>query len=122
MSDGKFLTKQTTDSLANLIANKIKSKLPWYLRGFAKTGIKLLLTFVNKGGDRIIPDKADALINQSINQGIAGHWDAATHSLAKVENMLIDIPNQTESQEEVIFYANTNALVQNIKGWLENRK
>ena len=120
--DGKFLTKQTTDSLASLVANKIKSKLPWYLRGFAKTGIKLRFTLLNKGGDRIIPDKADALINQSINQGMDGKWEAASHSLVKVENMLIDIPNQTESQEEVMFYANTNALVQNIKGWLEKRK
>ena len=122
MSDGKFLTKQTTDSLVDLIANKIKPKLPWYLRGFAKTGIKLVLSLLNKGGDRIIPDKADVLINQSINEGVAGKWEAASRSLAKVENMLIDIPNQTESQEEVMFYANTNALVQNIKGWLENRK
>jgi hypothetical protein len=122
MSDGKFLTPKTTDSLIGLIADELKPKVKWWLRGFVKQGLKIAFTYLNKGGDKIIKDEADFYVNKAVNEGIDGKWDEAALSIAKAENIIFDVPNMSEDQEEKMFYANTNMIIQNIKGWIEKKK
>lgn len=120
--DGKFLTKETTDLVVKLIFSLFKAKIPWFFRGIAKQVLQVGIKLLNKGADKIIPDKADAFVNLAIQSGNKGDWDAAAIFIAKAENVIIDLPHLTESQEEKFFAANTNTLVQGIKSWIENKK
>jgi hypothetical protein len=120
--DGKFLTKKTSNLVAELIFNALLKKLKWWMKPIARKLIKLVISFICKGADKIIPDSVDPLINLAINQSNNKDWDGAIDSLAKVENILIDIPGIDEKQEYKIFHSTTYAGVQNLKGWIENKK
>lgn len=124
MSDGKFLTEKTVDLVSDTIIEKYRVKLPWYMRrfGIPKIILKAIFNFLNKGADKIIPDRADALINQAVQQGNAGDWDSATISLAKAENIIFDISKEMGEEEEYEwFFANTNMIVKNIKRWIREK-
>ena len=122
MSDGKFLSKETTELVANILYEKVKEKLKWWMRGIVKQGLKLALSLLNKGADKIIPDSVDIHINLAIQYGYAKELDKAVEQIAMAENILIDIPNIDEAQEYKTLHANTYAIVQNIKAWIDKRK
>ena len=122
MSDGKFLTAKTVDLLIDTILKKYKKSVKWYIRSFLKPLLRLVFDYLNKGADKLIPDKADALINQAVQQGNAGHWNLATKSLAKAENLIFDISKEMDEDEEYEWcYANTNMIVKNIQRWIRRK-
>ena len=124
MSDSKFLTKETVDLVIDSIIKKYRAKLPWYLRrfGIAKAILNAIFAYLNKGADKIIPDRADVLINLAVQQGNAGDWDSATVTIAKAENVIFDISKEMDEDEEYEWcYANTNMIVKNIKRWIRKK-
>ncbi len=122
MSDGKFLAPKTVDLLIDTILKKYKKNVKWYIRRFLKPLLKLAFDYLNKGADKIIPDKADALINLAVQQGNAGDWDSATVTIAKAENLIFDISKEMDENEEYEWcFANTNMIVKNAKRWIRRK-
>jgi len=122
--DGKVLTDETLDMVVVFIYAKIKNKIPGWLKIFniAKLGIKIALNFLMKYGDKVIPDEIDIYINEAVKQFNAGQTEAAIAAIANAENKLIDIKHVDETSEYQLMYANTYALVINIKAWIEGDK
>jgi len=121
--DGKLLTDETKEILVDFICEKVKSKLPKWVKflGILKAGVRFLLNYLNKLGDKVIPDEIDIYINEAIKQFNAGQIESAIAAISNAENKLIDIKNIDETSEYQLMYANTYALVINIKAWIEKQ-
>ena len=122
--DGKLLTDETKDILVEFIYKNIKNKAPKWVSffGILKAGIRLLVNYLNDKGDKYIPDEIDMYINEAINKFNDGQIDAAVAAIANAENKLVDLPNMDEIQEYGVWYANSYALVLNIKAFIEKGK
>jgi hypothetical protein len=122
--DGKLLTDKTKDILVEFIYQKAKDRLPKWVRlfGILKVGIRFLINYLNDKGDKVIPDEIDIYINESIVKFNEGQFDAAVAAIANAENKLINLPNMDETQEYGVWYANSYALVLNIKALIEKTK
>jgi hypothetical protein len=124
MSDGKFLTEKTVKLVSDTIIEKYRVKLPWYMRrfGISRAILNAIFSYLNKAADKVIPDRADSLINRAIQQANAGDWDSATVSIAKAENIIFDISKEMGEEEEYeFFFANMNMIVKNIKRWIRKK-
>ena len=122
--DGKLLTDETKSILVDFIYMEVKAILPKWITffGIAKTAIKLGLNYLNTQGDKVIPDKIDIYINEAIKRFNKGEIEAAIAAIANAENKLVDLPNMDETQEYGVWYANSYALVLNIKALIEKKK
>jgi len=118
--DEKLLSDDTKKILVDFIYEKAKNKLPKWAKlfGILKAGIRFLVNYLDTQGDKVIPDKIDIYINEAIVKFNMGETEAAIAAIANAENILIDLPNLDEKQEYGVWYANTYALVLNIKAWV----
>ena len=120
--DGKLFNNKVSDLFVELIFDQIKNKLPWYLKKIAKVLLGIAMGFVNKYGDKVIPDSIDPYLNEAAEKFKVGEIDAAVAALTNAENILVDIPELNETEEYSLLYGNTYTLIVNLKALIEKRK
>lgn len=119
--DGKFLTQQTEDLVAKFLYNLTVQKVPFFLRFVLKKIISIVLAFVGKYADKVIPDAVDNYINIAITELFKGNYDAASLAIGTAGNMLVDIPKIDEDYEQKAFVNASELLVNLIKNSIKNR-
>lgn len=120
MSDGKIFTQKTKSLIVKTAYSGIK--VPFWLKPFVKPAIKVALNFIEKQGDKIVPDKIDYLINNSISETINGNYDKASNQAGIALNMVIDIPMIDETTEHNLFSDGIRLIIRVIQDWIEKRK
>lgn len=118
--DGKVFTKETKKALVKMLDDLID--LPWYLEPLDAPGFNMLIGFIDKYGDKYIPDEIDPLINESIMAAMAGNYDLAAEKASTALNAVIDVPLIEEDQEQAVFLSGITFLINLIKSWVENKK
>lgn len=120
--NGKFLTKETTGLVVDVINESVNNKVPFFLRPLVKPALNVGMNLFNKYADKIIPDKIDALINSSITKAHAGDWNGAAKDIGIAGDSLVDIKFINDENEEKLFVSIAQSLVQGIKTWIESKK
>jgi len=118
--DGKVLTDETKDLIVKVGDDVIK--LPFWAEPFDGPALKWLITYVDKQGDKIIPDDIDPLINSAIKAGLEGDWDVAEVQIATALNKLVDIPLLDEDAEQSLLVNATKVIVDVIRMWIQKSK
>lgn len=123
MADGKVWTKETVDILVGFTYERIKAKLPGWLKllGIVKPVLRIALNMLNKYADKVIPDEVDVYINSGILKIKDGDYKGASDDFATAENTLVDIPFLDEQNEQKAF-ANVNmAIIEFCKGLIRDK-
>ena len=81
-----------------------------------------MVNFVDKKGDKIIPDEIDPLINSSIQAGLSGDWETAEVQVGTALNKIIDIPLLGEDTEQSLIVNALKVIVDLIRVWITNSK
>lgn len=117
--DKKIWTDETTELLATVISDAVKSKVPFILRPLTKPATKVIIGLINTKADAFVPDSIDDYVNSAINLGYEGKWDEAAEQVALAADLLIDIPSVEDEYESKLFVALTQAIVNGIRVWIE---
>ena len=118
--DGRVLTDETKDLIVKVGDQAIK--LPFWAEPFDGPVLNWLVNYVDKKGDKVIPDDIDPLINSAIKAGLGGDWDVAEVQIATAFNKLVDIPLLDEDAEQSLLKNATKVIVDVIKMWIEKSK
>jgi hypothetical protein len=120
MTDGIIFTKKTKDLIIKTAYSGIK--VPFWLKPFIKPGIRIALNFIEKQGDKIIPDNIDGLINGAITETINGNYDKASEYAGTALNIVIDIPLMNEQTEQTMFTDGIRLIIRIIQNWIEKKR
>ena len=120
MSDGKVLTKETKALIVQAVDDALQ--LPWYAEPFDGKLAKILLDFLDKKADKVIPDEVDALINAAITEAFNGQYDLAAEKAGTAINIVVDIPLIDEDTENALIVDSIRVIIRFILNWIEKRK
>ena len=122
MADGQVFTPETKELIVDAAFDGLKPKVPFWLRPFLKPALKALLNFLDKQGDKIIPDKVDKLINLAIKLVIEGDYDGASYHAAEALNIVVDLPLIDEDTEHNMFRDAVRLIIRIIQDWIEKKR
>lgn len=122
MSDGKVFSKETKELLVKAGSEVIKEKVPFYIKWFIPSVLRIVVNFIDTKADRFVPDSIDPLINEAILAGFGGNYELASIKAGSALNKVINIPLIEEDAEQVMFVEGVRFLISLIKDWIEKRK
>lgn len=118
--DGKVFQEETKVAIVKMIDDAVK--LPFWAEPFDGIAAKGLVNFIDKEGDKYIPDKFDPVINETVNLAIAGKYEDAAAKAGEALDAAIDIPYAPDEIEALLFVDGAKFIVRFIQNWIEKKK
>ena len=120
MADGKFFSEQTKDAIVKFGDELIKVNA--FLEVVDGPSLRIVTNYIDKLGDKFIPDEYDQNINDAVTKVIEGDYDGACDDIAVIENKIIDLPYTDEDTELDIFKAGNAFLLALLKDFIAKKK
>lgn len=118
--DGKVFSKETKDLIVKVADDVVK--LPALIEPFDSMAFSILVNFIDKQGDKVIPDKFDGLINVTVALALNKQYEEAAAEAGSALDALIDIPYLDDEVEKLLFVDGAKFLVRLLQNWIEKKK
>ena len=118
--DGQVLSSGNKKWIANKIDELIV--LPWYAEPLDGPAIKVLIDWIDKKGDKIIPDKFDVNINQVVIFCAEKQWEQAAAVLGSTIADLIEIKSIPSEVWQKAVIDTTIAITSIVAAWVDSKK
>ena len=118
--DGKVFSKETKDLVVSVIDDVVK--VPVWAEPFDGIAFRVIINFIDKEGDKIIPDTFDANINAIIQKALSGGYEEAAAIAGEALDDLIDVPYLEDEIEKLVFVDGARFVVRLIQNWIEKKK
>jgi len=118
--DGKVFSQETKDLIVKVADDVVK--LPGWAEPFDGMAFKILVNFIDKQGDKVIPDKFDELINMAVALALNKQYEEAAAEAGAALDALVDIPYLDDDVEKLVFIDGAKFLVRLIQNWIEKKK
>lgn len=118
----KVFTKKTKALIVKASSGIIKEKVPFYIRWFIPSILRVVINFIDTKADKFVPNSIDPLINESIVAGFNGNYKLASIKAGTAMNKVIDIPLLEENAEQIMFVEGVRFLISIIRDWIEKKK
>jgi hypothetical protein len=118
--DGKVFSKENKKFLVDVADKAVK--LPWYAEAFDGPGFTAVINWVDKNGDKVIPDTLDVAINEIVDAAEVKDWALAEEKAATALNLVINIPLLEEEQEQQVLVDAVRLVIQIVRSWIASKK
>jgi len=117
--DGKVFKKETKKRLANFVDDQIDAG--WFepVDGLVARG---LVDFVDKKGDKFIPDEFDEKIDECVLLCIDGKFEEAAGKAGETIDTLVDLKWLDDDVEALVFVDGSKFIVRLLQNWIEQKK
>ena len=95
--------------------------LPWYVEPIDGTAISLLIDWLDKKGDKIIPDKFDTNINQIVIFCTEKQWNQAAAVLGSTIAELVQVKEIPSDVWQKAVIDTTIAITSIVAAWVDSK-
>lgn len=127
--DNKCLSKETKDLLVGIaeeliVGSKISKNA--FVAAAIEMGdapaARIIINYIDKLGDKYIPDELDPKINEACTLAIAGNYVLAAQKVGEILDSVIDLKKVEDNIEKIVFVDGLTFCARMILLFIEKRK